>query len=444
MAANEDMKQYLEYWDSTVRRWSTFKAVGAEMGRSESYVTNALKHEDGSRLGFLLGGLEAAGHPCPPDTFRAAWSKLGTDPTVLLLASREWQNLPADPYLKQAGPRLKALVNAGPTNHTNWGSRQSKIARLDALRRCDRLKAKERVQHMISLGFRRMEKSGELPRQGLGDLSRALGVLAAIHRLGGYRDAAMDALILARPLALLSEVPGAIGHWYQKALYLAVDLKRYDLGYEFAHEALKFFFYSREVGAQARVLVDIGYVLNHAKMPKDAKRTLELALPMIRESDQEYRFGLHQLLAKQKLALGDLQGAREDLTIAQKYVGSDRLADAALSWHTAQLLVSTGEPKAAIAAYQNAIRYYSLQASAGEVAELGLELAIVLYQEKRRSELRSLATDVAGWVHQLKGNRKLRDTIADFAALATMDKLDNSTLLALQGAVKSANNQGTG
>lgn len=67
----------------------------------------------------------------------------------------------------------------------------------------------------------------------------------------------MDALVLARPLALLSAEPWVLGQWYQKALYLLVDLKRYDRAYAFAHEALKCFVFTGCPAGQAGALIEI-------------------------------------------------------------------------------------------------------------------------------------------------------------------------------------------
>ena len=220
----------------------------------------------------------------------------------------------------------------------------------------------------------------------------------------------------------------ALGRWYRKALYLLVDFKRYDLASEFAHEALKHFVFAGSAADQARVLVDIGFVQSHAGLARETIATLERALELLPKSDHTSRFGAHQILAKQRLKLGDQGGARNEFDAAIPLAGNDSLALAFLHWRRAKLATETGDKAAAIESFKAALPLFVQQAGLAELAGLAMDYAQFLFSEKRRPELLALAADLSGWIHQLRGNRKLRDTSADFLALLQSGGLSASQL----------------
>ena len=201
MAAEDDARQLIEDWDEGIRRWSTLAAVAGLLDHSGAFMSQVRDHEEGPRLLILLRALYAAGLPVPGDLVRGALCPLGVDHGLVLLNNREFQKLPADPFLEEVAARLEALAQAGPTGNGTWKSRLPRVLKLDEERFQDRRLAKERAEELIREVLTRLEATGERPKKALADLAGALGVLAAIHRLGGHRDAALACLLSGLPLA---------------------------------------------------------------------------------------------------------------------------------------------------------------------------------------------------------------------------------------------------
>jgi len=424
MRADDVYRRYLDTFRDTVGRRGSMRKASAAAGKSLNFFTAQLA-EDGLDLKTSLVGAEGLGHPDPGEMLHTAGDRLGSPPTLILECAREGQKLAPDPFWRELRPRVEALVAAGSTEDGFWKSRLGKIEELDQLRRRDRQLAKERLHHLMAAAVQRMEESGERPSQGFGELSRAIGVLAALQRLAGRRDDALDLLLGAYPLARLAGDRGEVeGLWYQKAAYLLVDLSRDARAYRFLLEANKYFFLAGLPDRQTEVMVDTGYVLTHAGEHAEARRILELALPLIPAHDLESRLSVHQTLATNYRELYVLDSACLHLDKAIELVGDNILARAACLWSRAKILLARGTLQEAIHCFHEAMPLHAKLAGAAELAELGMEFATVLQEEKRRPELRSLAADLSGWIQKLRGNRKLRDAIDDFQALIELDKLD--------------------
>lgn len=439
MGAIEDLEGLILTWEDRLTRQCSLAEASESIGWNETFLSKSKGLSRGPRALDLLESLHEVGDPLPSDVFHDAFPLLGVDPALKLACAREYQGLPPDRFLKTVAPRLRQLAQDGPTPESGrWQRRRAKIAALDELRKRDWPLAKTRLQEMISWALSRLEERGDRPKAALGDVSYALGVLAAILRLTGHRDAATDALLLARPLALLAEDHWVLGQWYQKTIYLLVDLKRYDRPYEFAHEALKCFVFAGSLAGQAGALIEIGYVQNHASLHREALDTLQAALPLIPNTERHLQFGVHHLIALQLGNLDDVPGALKHLEKAIEMAGEDQLALAAAYWGRARLAMKMGASALAFQSFEAAIPLYVKQAGTGELAEIALDYASLLLKENRRPELKTLAADVSGWIHKLKANRKLRDLIADFAALEALGHLDLPAIEMLQLRFKAA------
>ena len=128
------------------------------------------------------------------------------------------------------------------------------------------------------------------------------------------------------------------------------------------------------------------------------------------------------------MALDDLAGAQRHLDASIELVGDDLLALAAALRRRAKLAIRLGDTNLALISFEGALPLYARLTSAGDVAEVALEYAALLLQQGRRPELRALAADVSGWVHELQGNSRLRDTAADFKSMVDLGALDPEAL----------------
>jgi tetratricopeptide (TPR) repeat protein len=407
----------------------TLTEAGQVIGHSVSYYSRLMTEEGGS-LNWQQSteSLELMGHPLPLEVLFTSITEIDTDPALILLAAREQTKIAADLYFREARPRIEALIAAGPTPEGEWSSRAAKIKKLDKLRRRDPQAAKVKLQELINNALDRLEATGVRPRQAFADLAAALGVLAALQRLAGRRNDAMDLLLVARPLSLLANDLVAEGEWFLKAAYLLMDLSREVRAHQFLSEASWLFFVGGVPARQAATLVTRGLFLEKAGRYEASRKILEPVLPLIPVEDVDFRLSAHRSLATNFQKLGDLPRACEHLTAAIALVGDDLLARASCLCSRARLLHQLGDAPGALFCYEEAMPLYAKLTGAGELAELAMEYAAVLLKHGRRPELRRLAADLSCWVQELRVNRKMRDIVDDFTSMVELDELNTESL----------------
>lgn len=421
MRAEEDYVAYKNVHGEQIQQESSYRKASSLMGRQEGYLGDQAR-EGNLSIYDALHSLEVVGHPLPRETFHTAFCQLDTDPALILEAAREHQHLAPDLYFREIAPRLKMLVAAGPTPAANYRSRAKKIVELDELRRQDRHQAKEKLQRLISGLVERLEQTATRPPRAFGELAWALGVLAAVHRYAGRRSDAVDLLVAAYRLCLMADDFGDEGDWFVRAGLLLVDLCRNDRAHQFMLEAGSNFFLANAAAKQVEAEISRAYVLSHARLYSASIRVLERMLPLLTVEQVDLRCFAHQTLAKNFRELGNLAEASKHLSMAIGLIRDD-LARASCLWTQANLLNRLGQVSKAIASYREALPFIAKASGAAELAEMSMEYAKLLVRERRRPELQSLAADLSGWVHQLRGTRKLRDIIDDFTALIEVNKL---------------------
>ncbi len=433
MRADDVTRRFEEAFRDRAKRVGTLALAGEVIGHSAGYYSGRMT-PGGAGLGLAepLLSLERMGDPMPEEVLHTAISRLDADPAGILLAAREHQKkIAPDLYFREARPRLEALIAAGPTAEGDWSSRAGKIAKLDKLRRRDRQAAKLKLQELISNALDRLEATGVRPRQAFAELASALGVLAALQRLAGRRDDAMDLLLAARPLSVLANDLVAEGEWFLKAAFLLVDLSRDSRAYQFLLEANSLFFLCGATARQAATVVARGYVLTHAGFHSASQKILEPVEPLLPRLDTENRLSVHQTLARNFRELGDLSRACEHLAKALELVGNDLLARASCLWSQAALFTRLGETAKALASFREALPLLATLTGAAELAEAAMLYAKLLLREQRRPELRALAADLSGWIQDLRCNRKMRDIIDDFTGMVDLNQLNQESIVDL-------------
>jgi tetratricopeptide (TPR) repeat protein len=416
----------------------TLTEAGQVIGHSVSYYSRLMTEEGGS-LNWQQStkSLELMGHPRPLEVLYTAISEIDTDPALILLAAREQTKVAADLYFREARPRIEALIAAGPTPEGEWSSRAAKIKKLDKLRRRDPQAAKVKLQELINNALDRLETTAIRPRQAFAELAAVLGVLAALQRLAGRRNDAMDLLLVARSLSLLAD-DAAEGEWLLTTAFLLVDLNRNTRAYQFLLEAHSLFFQAGLPHRQAATLVTQGYVLTHSGRHAASRKVLERVLPLLPATDIEGRLAAHQLLAGNCQALGEIERALQHIDAAVKLVDDDLLARASCHWVRARLLVELTEVPRALHSYREALALHARISGAAELAEMAMEYAKLLIQEGCRPELRSLAADLSRWIFELGANRKLSAIIEDFTSLVALNDLTDVALGRIRDQLKAA------
>lgn len=428
MKAEAAAEEFDQVFRGRVDQLGSSNLASELLGKGRNYLSGQLK-DFGVRVRDALASLEILGDPLPEETFHTAFSRLDTDPALYLEAAREPQPMSPDAFFREMASRIAALVAAGASPGGAWASRAQKLEKLDRLRRRDRQLAKERLQQMITGMVERMEKESVRPRVALGELASALGVLASLHRYAGRRGDAVDLLAAARPLSLAAKDNLVEGDWLVKAAMLLVDLNRDARANQFLLEAGSLFFLARSPAKEAEAAVGRAYVLTHAGQHAESRQILVHVLPRLQESQEELRLFAHQTLAKNLRELGLLAESCEQLSIAIGMSGDDPMARASCLWIQAKLFDRLGDVPSAMASFQEALPIVAKLTGAAELAEMSMEYARLLLKEGRRPELRALAADLATWIQQLRGSKKLRDVIEDFGALIELNELGDDAVL---------------
>lgn len=416
-----DKKLVDRFWEQVERR-AAIAEICRRLGKDAGFLYfQCYECEDGPRQRTLIEAGAAAGFPRPEELYFERYEGLDDDPCGALEWVRECQGLKPDPLLEEMKPRLTALAAAPVDAAGDWTCSADEIWQLDQLRRRDRLAAAQKLEKVLRSTLGRLEAEATKPRRGISQLCLILFVFAAIYRLAGRRDDTLDWLKLAWQLVQKTADFLLRGFWYQRALYLAVDLSYPARALHFAKQAHTSFAIAGAEHERLGALVDMAYVLTHAGRHEESRTLLEAVLPQLERADHASRISTHELLASNFQALGDLESARKHLAEAIKLVGEDNLARATCLWRLGKLLVQLGDAPAALSKFGEAMPLYAKLSGAAELAELAMEYAALLHKEKRRPELRLLAADLTRWFKEIKAHLRLRNLVADFKALVELD-----------------------
>lgn len=410
------------YKDQLDRRGSLAEA-SRRLGKPEGFLADQKDNVRGMRSLDVLRSLEVLGNPLPEEVYHEALFSEEKDPARILAYSREFQDLKPDPFVVGCLPRLAVLATAGPTPEGEWISRDSAIRDLDRLRRRNRASALKKLHKLICAALDQLEV-GDRHRAAFSDLCSALGVLAAIYRLAGRRDDALDLLVGAYPLAMHSKDRKIEAGWYQKAAYVLVDLKRFLRAKEFINRAHLLYDLAGAMNERLRTLVDLAYVLAEEKKPEQCLEHLKAICPQLPASDIEFRFAAHQLMSSSYQELGMSDDARSELEKARSLMGDDLLAKTCLLSVRAEILCGNGEFQAGAATFRDTIPLIAQTMEVAELVPYALDYASLLYRTGDLLELRLLLAELRNWMGRLKVNLKLKTAVENFQAMVELERLD--------------------
>lgn len=425
--------------EERIHRRISYARLSSLLERGKTYVLQMVGHPRGPRIGDLLAAQERAGDELAPDVFHQAFETPGAaDPLRQLACNRRRQGLPPSPFLISIAPRILGLAEAGVRPGGNWRSQRGKIQVWEKERFRERERSQGKLEWAVGLGVALLERSKARPAAAFGDLACALAGLAVACRIDGRLDDALDALLLAYPVAMLADDPRVEGIWYQKAGYLLVYLNRCDRAYEWILEASRRF---SEAGArheQAQTLVDIGFVLSSAGLAEEACKALRRALKILPASDCESRFAAHQILAGELVQCGRLAEAARELECAVLLSGDGKLQLASIHWARAKIFVRQRELDQARKTLDLALLLQMLHGSPMDVALIAFELAELLIGKNFRPELAALAAGVSTYIAHRPCDPSVRETIENFVALVTLKELSRPALAKLRARLSQA------
>ena len=412
--------------------------AGEAMGMGEGKMHRVKSHRLGGRPVEMFGGLISVGDPNPRDVCHQAFEEIPRNYVAILAGARENQSdLEPNLFLIALRPRLQALAAAWTEEHGVWRGQLAMIRSFERERLNDWRRTAAKLEWIIGLLLFFLGKPSLRTAEALGDLAGALCALAAAYRIGGRRDDANDVLRMTRPLVDWVDIPLVEGLWLQKSGYLLVDVNRCDRAYEFIEEAALCFMAAGATADQGRVLVDLGYVLSHAKQSDAALKVLRRALPLIEAKDLSYRFAVHQLQFIQLRRLGRYEEALAELDHAFRFADDLSLYKARLHWGRAKLAILLHQTAEVASDFESALCLYRQFGSPAEVTEVTLEFAQWLLVEGRQEEVKGLVGRTSLWATDIKGNSKVRDVLENFTALDQLNKVDADSIAEIRKGLPS-------
>jgi tetratricopeptide (TPR) repeat protein len=397
------------------------------LGKDDGHLAEQKDDERGLRTQDALMSLKVLGVEMPEELYHEAFFSEPKNPAAILRYSRENQKLKPDPLLVELTPLLKELAAAGSTPGGQWESVSQEIRDLDYLRRRDRRNAYDRLGHLLLEQLDKL-KGATRPRAAFGELTSALGVLAAIYRLAGRRDDAVELLALSWPLAVQAKNPFTRAAWFQKAAYLLTDLFRYIRAESFVEKAYVLYGIAGAPHEQLAVLVDIGYILTESGRHEESLEHLYEVLPRLVEIEDRYQVSAHHLLAVNHHSLGDLEAAKAHSRQAIALIGDNFLAKTYCLWRLGEQLVVSNELSEGFACFDEAIPLFIEQV--GEpalIAKMVLSYTSILLESSYFAQLQNLDSHLSLWRDHSKRNIRLRTQIEDFRALIKLGELTSSS-----------------
>jgi len=191
---------------------------------------------------------------------------------------------------------------------------------------------------------------------------------------------------------------------YQRASYVASDMKRPELALQIISEAHMLYETAGDRAGVGRALVDRGRVLLCLNRNTAAVAAQERALELLPESDMRNRFAALNDLGLIFLNLGDLprskgfsQGSKALIPQLPLYITAPGF------WLDGRQLMAAGQPDAAATSYSKALDYY-LPSYPGQAALVGVELVAAQFSAGQPGEAAKTANRLIYVAAQLNHN----------------------------------------
>jgi len=437
--AEEELERLRTVYLDRLKRRGSLAEGSRRMGEDEGFLAGQKEHERGMRSLDVLLSLHQLGVVTPEEYYHEVHFSGPENPAGILLYSREFQEMKPDALLVELAPNLVKLATAGATGaDQEWSSTKESLRDLDRLRRRDHHAACSELRRYLN------QMIGDLagprrPNQAFEDLCSALGILAAIYRLSGRRDDAVDLLALTWPLVVQASAPGATAAWYQKAAYVLIDLDRHKRAEEFIQKAHFYYDVAGSTTDRLRTLVDYGHLLIQTKRPAEAIALLKSIEPSMANADHESQFSFHQIMACSYSDLGDYSTTHAHLERAVEMAGDETMARAYCLSTKVCVQFEVGDIEGGFITYREFLELFAKVTGSAQLTERALDYAARLTNADswtKLEELRALGRKLRGWIESLKGTHTARAAVENFQALIEFERLDEATVTAIREQIR--------
>jgi tetratricopeptide (TPR) repeat protein len=401
-----------------------YKVQGGERKLSSYLIARLLSATDVSFDSFLRHTLELgwAGKPGfergligPPSELVADWREPGA--------------AKLSPFLEELDGRLGKIDRLALADSLGTPLWRPVVQKLEEGRLREWRKLRRRLERMTLRLARMASRRREISRMDLADLATLLAAWATTQRAAGQRGLATEGLIRAFALAERSGDVWAHAFCLQKAAYLGHDLGRDEQGLAMIQKAT---LHLSELGASddiARLTVDRALFYYYCGDIPEAQRLFESGLDLLKREQRLYRATAYLGLARIFRERGLLANASKALAAANEIHAPASIEAAYVMWEAGALECDFDAFEEAEPYFREAFRLFGM---ASDVPFVALDYAELLLKTDRSSEMKSLFSEVLGWLAPLaQAKRSLMKIFENLSALlslgcVTVGDLDNA------------------
>lgn len=366
---------------------------------------------------------QEAGRPAPATPFEAP------QPAQLLARLREKGAEKNSPFLGQLAPWLDGIGRKPLLEIRKPMVWRATLMVLEEERTRDWRKTRRRLERYALALARRLAGPDPVTRNDLVELASLIAAWAAVQRVAGWRNQALDALQIAFVLAERSADVWTQGFCFQKAAYLTHDLGHNQLALILIERAALCYGEAGTPDDLARILIDRGYFSFFCGRKEEALRLLESGLRKVDRNQRLYVVAAHLTLARIFRERGDRSRARQELRAAIDCHLADSIEVAYISWEAAKQEREFQDAAEAEKLLKTSFRLFVHHGHSGDLAFVALDWAEILLETGRLPELKRLVRDVLKRLETMaRAIRGLAKPFENLAALLALGGLGKAEL----------------
>jgi tetratricopeptide (TPR) repeat protein len=383
-------QELLNLLDRSLRRRTNYFRLSVQMGTDRHFIQRRIAGDRDLAVDDLLLALDAI--PYPRDVyFREVL--LGSGPTApqdVLRLGLEPESRKPDAFLVGIGMVLdqlkgRVLPPRGPL------ADPEPFATIDCLRHVERLPAKKQLEAHLRELLAPVEAGLEPEPELVGRLVEGLGILAAIHRLGGSRNDAAKALIHAFDLCGTGQTC-ALGSVYKRASYLLRDFFLMGEALDFNRQAFAIFAVRGDRKRLLQLQIERGQIEIELRRERQALEIFRAILEEIENEAPDCQFAVFKGIAVCQTELGDLREASHFLAEAKRLANpNDRRQSAYLLHLEGDVSRRSRNEARARALYLQSARIFEELAETVQALLVLIDLAQLERSLKNRSGLIELS-----------------------------------------------------
>ncbi len=366
---------------------------------------------------------QEAGRPAPATPFEAP------PPAQLLAKLREKGAEKNSPFLSRLAPFLEDIGRKPLLEIRKPMVWRATLMVLEEERTRDWRKTRKRLERYALALAGRLAGPDPVTRNDLVELASLIAAWAAVQRVAGWRNLALDALQIAFVLAERSADVWTQGFCLQKAAYLTHDLGHNPLALILIERAALCYGEAGTPDDLARILIDRGYFSYYCGRKHDALRLLEAGLRKVDPNQRLYIVAAHLSLARIHRERGDRSRARQELRTAIGCHLPDSVEVAYLSWEAAKQEREFQDAAAAEKLLRDSFRLFAQHGRGGDLAFVALDCAEILLEAQRTADLKRLFRDVLKRLEKMaRAGRALAKPFENLAAQLALGGLGRAEL----------------